>query len=954
MAKRLQFCAAVLLSMFFITGCTGDAEDPSAAEGDSGAPSTSANTAPVIQLIGDEVISLSVNSAFIDPGVIATDVEDGDLTDAVYTNNVQVNTGRPGQYEITYRVTDSGKLVSQPIRRLVIVSQPGEEGPAAQPGQAEMLVPAITSVKLVGFTDAREMVELSVIKNGSTIDLSETSIDLLNVVADSADAGKTGSVHFKLSGPIGIDRWENNAVYTMAVDTVNLSVSKSQLPVGNYALTVTPYSLPDMAGNKGAATTVKFKIVDKQIVSNVPKIAAVDLVSVTEGTGAYVAVTRITEGAEVNLVDVKTKLINLIAISEDPSKTGSMHFSLSGPVDIDRSENNVAYALADETQHIDLSKNELPAGDYTLVVTPYAGIDAKGEAGIPLLVNFSVVGKASAPSTPAVVAPVLAAPVAVADNYTFQVGSDAQPGETRPVSANDQVESGAVYAITKAPSKGVARMFDMGFFTYTPNSGFSGTDTFTYQITQAGKTSSASVTVNVVAPVSNTSSGFTVVKPSADSKLIYVSSSTGKDTNSCLSEADPCKSIAAGMEKMRNGYPDHLYLKRGDTWRNEQFTNLHSGRSASEPAVITYYGKTGDRPRLENSSRSIHIFKGATKHFSFIGLEFYAYKMDTKHPEFDGDSHADIVMLGGNQNILFEDNKFNLLEMVLQEWDSGSPANITLRRNIWTGAYYKKSAHDRDHRPSNLFADGVDGLLIEENVFDYGGWNPEVSGAAANMYNHNLYIQYSSVGNKLVVRRNIITRASSHGVHGRPGGLFENNFFARNAISLQMGYNGHPLKSGTKAQAIDNVITEGNSMVKGIGACTVIALCTPAMWGLVINEPGQGEFLLRNNIVHTLSSTDTQWGGKYKNLSKIAISALTGSQFKYEDNISWGWSSVTEGADKNYPSAGRTLADYNHTLTGKKDFDDFMNTVKDRPVGTWDERYGADAINGFVRSGFGR
>lgn len=952
MAKRLQFCAALLLSMLFVTGCTVDVEDPAAAEGDSGAPSTSPNTAPVIQLIGDEVISLSVNSAFIDPGVVATDAEDGDLTDAVSTSNVQVDTSRPGQYEITYRVTDSGNLASQPVKRIVIISE--IEAPAAQPEQPQTLVPAITSVKLVGFTESRELVELSAIENGSTIDLSQTSIDLLNVVADSADATKTGSVHFKLSGPISIDRWENNAIYTMVVDTVNLSVSKSQLPVGDYTLVITPYSLPDMAGNKGAVKTVNFKVVDKQTASNVPKIAAVDLVSVTDGTGAYVAVTRISEGAEVNLSDINTKLINVIALSEDASKTGSVHFSLSGPVDIDRSENNVAYAMADETQHIDVSKNELPAGDYTLVVTPYAGIDAKGEAGIPLLVNFSVVGKASTPSAPVVVAPAIPDPVAVADTYTFQVGSDAQPGETQPVSVNDQFESGAVYAITKAPSNGSARMFDLGFFTYTPNSGFSGTDSFTYQITQAGKTSSASVTLNVVAPVTNTSSGFTVVKPSSDSKLIYVSSSTGKDSNSCLSEAEPCKSIAAGLEKMRNGYPDHLYLKRGDTWRNEQFVNLHSGRSASEPAVITYYGKTGDRPRLENSSRSIHIFKTATKHFSFIGLEFYAYKMDPKHPEFDGNSHADVVMLGGNQNILFEDNKFNLIEMVLQEWDSGNPANITLRRNIWTGAYYNRSAYDVGIRPSNLYADSVDGLLIEENVFDHGGWNSEVAGAAANMYNHNLYIQYSTVGNKLVVRRNIITRASSHGVHGRPGGLFENNFFARNAISLQMGYNGHPLAAGTKAQAIDNVITEGHSMVKGNEACAVTSLCTSALWGLVINEPGKGEFLLRNNIVHTLSATDTQWSGKYNKLSKTSISALTGSQFKYENNISWAWTSATEGTDKTYSSAGRTLADYNQSLTGKKDFDGFMDVVKSRPVGTWDERYSADAINNFIRSGFGR
>src|SRR5690606_8062288 len=166
---------------------------------------------------------------------------------------------------------------------------------------------------------------------------------------------------------------------------------------------------------------------------------------------------------------------------------------------------------------------------------------------------------------------------------------------------------------------------------------------------------------------------------------------------------------------------------------------------------------------------------------------------------------------------------------------------------------------------------------------------PTIPGAGANMFNHNLYIQYSTDGNRLIVRNNIITRASSHGVHGRPGGLFENNFFARNAVGLQMGYNGHPLAAGVKAQAIGNVITEGQSMIKGIDACTGTNLCTPAVWGLIINEPGQGKFLLKNNIVHSLYVDDTDWTSRYKSLQRTSISQYTGAQFTYEGNIAWQW-----------------------------------------------------------------
>lgn len=954
MAKRLQFCTALLLSMsVFATGCTVDVQDPNE-QGSTTDPSTT-NTAPVIELKGEPVLTIPVNTAFVEPGVLAMDAEDGDITSAVYSNSMQVDTGKPGKYEIIYRVTDSANKAAEPVKRIVIVTDPvvGPEEPSVEPGEPEVLVPSIEGIKLVGFTSDKDLVELKTLVSGSVIDLSQTSIDLLNIVADSADVSNTGSVHFKLDGPVSIDRWENNAIYTMAVDTVNLSIAKSQFPVGDYALTVTPYALPDMEGQKGAVKTISFKVVDNQIVTSVPKIAAVELVSVTEGTGDYVVVTRITEGAEINLADLATRHVNVIAVSEDVSKTGSVHFSLVGPTEIDRAENVAAYALANETKHLDLTKNELAVGDYALVVTPYAGADATGEAGIPLLINFAVVGEVSAPEDPAVESP---APIAKSDSYTFYAGSDAQPGQVQPVSANDEFNGDAVYSVTKAPSHGSIDMFDMGYFTYTPDAGFSGSDSFTYQVAQAGKTSSASVVINVAAAntgdTGGSSEGFTVIKPSPDSKLIYVSSSTGSDANTCLSEAAPCKTISAGLEKMRNGYPDHLYLKRGDVWRDQRLLNLHSGRSAKEPAVITYYGTTGPRPKIENSNTSLHIFKGKMTNFSFIGLEFSAYRLDPDSPMFTGDAQANIVLLGGNENILFEDNKFSFTEIIMQKWDSGSPTNITLRRNIWTGAYYNKSSYNRDKRPSNLYADGVVGLVIEENVFDSGGWNPKVKGAGANMFNHNIYIQASTDGASLKLRNNIITRGSSHGAQLRSGGVAENNFFGRNALGLLIGYDLVPLKDGVVAHALNNVASEGHSMVKGVDPCSGVNLCTQALFGIDFGVYGKADWQAHGNIA-SLTSPDDAWSSMYSKLNRKGIN-VDNPDIKSSNNISYGWGATDEAKDKGYPDPTRTLGSYNQTLGGDKSFDAFMNVVLNRPLGTWDKRYTADAINNYIRAGFGR
>src|SRR5690606_27973184 len=114
--------------------------------------------------------------------------------------------------------------------------------------------------------------------------------------------------------------------------------------------------------------------------------------------------------------------------------------------------------------------------------------------------------------------------------------------------------------------------------------------------------------------------GFTAIKPATGSKLIYVSSSQGKDSNDCLSPATACASLKAGTEKMRSGQPDHLYLKAGDTWRGQNLGGVQSGRSAAEPAVVAFYGN-GPRPKIETANNKVLNYSNrALQHLSIIGL----------------------------------------------------------------------------------------------------------------------------------------------------------------------------------------------------------------------------------------------------------------------------------------------------------------------------------------------
>ena len=477
--------------------------------------------------------------------------------------------------------------------------------------------------------------------------------------------------------------------------------------------------------------------------------------------------------------------------------------------------------------------------------------------------------------------------------------------------------------------------------------------------------------------------GFTPITPSADSRLIYVSSSQGSDSNDCLSPQTPCRTVAAGAAKMRAGYPDHLYLRAGDTWRADTLTGVRSGRSPQEPAVVTSYG-TGDRPVLENTGERLLQFntgaQGLLHHVSFIGLDFDAIHLDADRPEFTG-RHEDartVFFLGGHSNLLFEDNVFNHIELVLQNWDSGAPTNIAVRRNIFTGAYTDQSSFSQSAggRPSNVYADGVDGLLLEQNVFDHGGWHPTAPGAAGNMYNHNLYLQGSNVGARVVVRDNIITRASSHGIQARAGGMVDDNFFGRNAIGLLMGYNAeHPMLAGVPAHAHGNVITEGHSMIKGQSPCQGENLCTAALWGLQLSHPGESTVSIRGNVVHSRAPGDTAWQQFYERLSAQSYNLPKPVPAGVEDNIAWQWVDEQEGTTTSYPDPGRTLADYYDHLaaTGVLDelvasgyvgaehvdrspddgFVAYLDVVLHRAPGEWDQRLSADAINDHVREGFG-
>ena len=103
--RQILFIFVIVLISSTLVQCDKDEQD---------------ETAPVITLLGSNPMSAPRDSAFIDPGYIATDNLDGDITDLVnVTGSVDVMTD--GKYILKYNVIDASGNMAIEVERVVNV-----------------------------------------------------------------------------------------------------------------------------------------------------------------------------------------------------------------------------------------------------------------------------------------------------------------------------------------------------------------------------------------------------------------------------------------------------------------------------------------------------------------------------------------------------------------------------------------------------------------------------------------------------------------------------------------------------------------------------------------------------------------------------------------------------------------------------------------------------------------
>ncbi|MEM7622989.1 MAG: right-handed parallel beta-helix repeat-containing protein [Planctomycetota bacterium] len=294
-----------------------------------------------------------------------------------------------------------------------------------------------------------------------------------------------------------------------------------------------------------------------------------------------------------------------------------------------------------------------------------------------------------------------------------------------------------------------------------------------------------------------TETGWTDLTPPSDAVVLYVATN-GTNSNDGLSEETPILTLAEGLRRLRDGYPDHLLLRRGDTFNDSLGSWSKSGRSKTEKMVVGAYGDLSKpRPVINTgTSRPLSMIKNDRRaHLAFVSLEFVP---GTPY------RHGGISLTaGGVEDILFEDVKIawyvNGISM------NGTLKDIVIRRCVLAdnaGVF----------RSNAIYAEGVDGLLIEENIVDRNGWREDLGrDVSANAQNHNIYIQRGVTG--VEVRNNIIARASSHALQIRSGGDVHGNLFLNNPISLLYGNEGNkPNEIAVFGEISDNVVLGSNDL----------------------------------------------------------------------------------------------------------------------------------------------
>ena len=275
--------------------------------------------------------------------------------------------------------------------------------------------------------------------------------------------------------------------------------------------------------------------------------------------------------------------------------------------------------------------------------------------------------------------------------------------------------------------------------------------------------------------------GWTALNPANASKMVYVSASDGNDgtaqvyaPTSATVGSDPFhpagsvrafRTVAAALSQTSEGEAAWVLLKRGDVFYEGLETR--SGASPSRPFLYASYGSSRQPPLLKTGANSgFSHCCNSLNNFWVVGLSFYAHTRNPDDPDYRGPSGSSGFRFYSGEghsttDILIEGCVFRFYESNAIN-GPGHYTNIRVRRNMIFDNYSVEG------HAQGFYASHLNGLQLEENIFDHNGWYKQqsVSGqqkkeeGQATMFNHNTYFADNQ---NVVFSKNSFYRPSSIG-----------------------------------------------------------------------------------------------------------------------------------------------------------------------------------------------
>ena len=357
------------------------------------------------------------------------------------------------------------------------------------------------------------------------------------------------------------------------------------------------------------------------------------------------------------------------------------------------------------------------------------------------------------------------------------------------------------------------------------------------------------------------------------------------------------------------------------------------GESELHPIHITSYGD-GPAPLLEDEIRSIGP---GLKNVVFNGVEF-----------------TNGMQIVGGENVILEDITMSGHYITAQNFEGLTIRNseiydIARDEPITNADYWDAGAN----RISGIYTNYLEGLLIENTLFDRNGWeegddpNLSLSGnQPPSKFNHNIYLGEDTTD--VTIRDSVIMRGASFGAQVRGGGFVEDNVFLDNNAAVFVGKGGSDY-SGNYSLFSGNVTTSaGHRDAELIGFLA----------------SGMGDFGEMNthigNIVTHLADPNNPTEIAAKTTANHAIDDAEGAY--YFDTIVYNWAAVTkayedlnvDGLDPDVLDQ-TTIQNYAADLIGSTSatIDDLANYLRAKGPELVDGKTDAELIIEYFQESFG-